>query len=98
MHKAAMCETYPQFVCILVDEGTFFVVCSSVFPKILNLCDEGFPSLKFIVRNRLLNVFQGNGMRDLSIVVGIVSFGRLLVEFEGYFEVRITAPGKLSQA
>ena len=91
-------KAYPQLVCILMDEGAFFVVGPSVFPQILNFCYERLPGWKFVVRNRLLDIFQSGWMRDLFVVVGIVSPGRLFVKLKCYLNVRIAVKGKLLQA
>ncbi len=81
-----------------MDEGAFFIVGSSVFPKILDLSYERLPCWKFVVRDSPLNVFQGSWMRDLFVVVGIVSSRRLFVELKCYLGVRIAVEGKLLQA
>lgn len=81
-----------------MDEGAFFVVGSGILPKILNLRNERLPGWEFVVRDRLLNVFQSSWMRDLFVVVRIVSSGRLFVKLKCYLGVRITVEGKLLQA
>jgi hypothetical protein len=66
-------NTYLQFVCIFVDEGVFFVVFFRVFPKVLNRCNECFPSLKLIVASRLEDFLQRSRMCNLLVVVAIYS-------------------------
>lgn len=90
-------KTYPQLVCVFVDEGAFLVVGPRILPKVLNLGDEGFPAREFIAGNCLLNVFQSNRMRNLPVVVRVIPSRRLLVEFKCYLSLRIPGPGKLLQ-